>query len=224
MSTDRENEIERFLRDVQHHEMHVLLDDGVYRHLQFRAPGTMCMHFNIVTWPGHLAYTGDMGAYVFTRVFDMLTFFRGDKPDELFRWIDRRYWAEKCEAADRSDGIKEFSEDKWRRAVLTYLVEWMREHRTETTKEERKDLWEAVIDEVIRADGDGGGWRKQIAAHDFAHKVNDNLKTFYFQDFYERDVEEYTTRFNWCCLALRWAISQYDIHKAKAVQKEAVAA
>lgn len=218
MSTDREKDIERFLRDVQHHEMQVLRDDGVYRHLRFKKPGTMCRHFDIVTWPGYLAYTGDMGAYVFTRVFDMLTFFRGDKPDELFRWIDRRYWAEKCDATDKHGGIKEFSEEKWRRAVLTYLVEWIREHRSETTKEQRKDLWEAVHDEVLGVYGDSDGMRQQAATYDFTHKVNADLHTFYFQDFFERDMEEYTHRFTWCCFALRWAIRQYDTHKAKAEQ------
>jgi hypothetical protein len=35
------------------------------------------MGFDVVTWPGHLSISGDMGCFVFTRVDDMFTFFRG---------------------------------------------------------------------------------------------------------------------------------------------------
>lgn len=71
---------EQFKRDVQEHALTILRDDGLYRHLRFKRPGTMTCYFDLVTWPGHLAYVGDMGDYVFTRVEDMLTFFRGHTP------------------------------------------------------------------------------------------------------------------------------------------------
>ena len=48
--------------------MIVLRDDGVYRHIRFKKPGTGCMHFDLVTWPGYLCYSGDMGCYVFCRL------------------------------------------------------------------------------------------------------------------------------------------------------------
>ncbi len=70
----------RFLKDVANHEMQIIRDDGVQRHLRFKKPGTMCYHFDLITWGGHLCYTGDMGTYVFTRVHDMFDFFRmGDQ-------------------------------------------------------------------------------------------------------------------------------------------------
>lgn len=56
----------------------MLHEDGIYRHIRFRQPGTMCMHFDLITWPGYLCYTGDMGTYVFTRLADMFEFFRTD--------------------------------------------------------------------------------------------------------------------------------------------------
>lgn len=216
MSADREKALARFLADVKDHRLTVIHEDGVHRHLRFQKPGTMCMHFDLITWPGYLCYTGDMGTYVFTRIHDMLEFFRGGKPDNLFYSIDRRYWAEKVEAQDKGAGLKEFSEAKFTRAVMEYLVEWIRARREETTKEERRELWDAVIDEVVRADGDSDGMRKQIAANDFHHRVDLTDGThvnFYFQDFWERNVEEWTHRFTWCCYALRWAVHQYDTHK-----------
>jgi hypothetical protein len=46
---------ETFLKDVSKHTMAVLLDKGVYRHLQFKDNGSNVMWFDIVTWPGFLA-------------------------------------------------------------------------------------------------------------------------------------------------------------------------
>lgn len=49
---------ERFLKDVAKHKMEILHDAGVYRHMRFMRPGTICEHFEIVTYPGHLVYSG----------------------------------------------------------------------------------------------------------------------------------------------------------------------
>jgi hypothetical protein len=69
---------EVFLKDVEKHEMKVLLDNGLYRHLRFAATGQYSWNqwFEIITWPGKLAYSGDMGTYVFERIEDMFEFFR----------------------------------------------------------------------------------------------------------------------------------------------------
>lgn len=204
---------DQFLNDVKDHKLTVLRDDGVYRHIRLARTGTSCMHFDLITWPGYLCYTGDMGTYVFTRLRDMFEFFR--RPDtEKWHRIDRRYWAEKCESRDR-DGIKEFSEEKFNRAIVEHLVAWIRGNREYTTKEERRELWDSVMSDVIGADGDSGGYRKQCAAHDFHHRVNVQ-RSFYFRDFFEVNVEDYTSRFNWCCLALAWGIQQYDDMKEAA--------
>ena len=70
---------EQFLRDVAEHTMTVIREDGVSRHIRFAKPGTSCMHFDLITWPGYLCYTGDMGTYVFQRLTDMFEFFRTDR-------------------------------------------------------------------------------------------------------------------------------------------------
>lgn len=208
---------ETFLQDVAQHQIHVIRDDGVYRHVRFERPGTSDMHFDLITWPGSLCYTGDMGTFVFTRLRDMFEFFR--RPDnEKWHRIDRRYWAEKCEASDR-DGIKEFSEDKFKRAVMERLIQWIRDYRDDTTKEERREVWDAVVCDVVQVDGDTGGHRQQAAAHDFRHKL-DSGRVFELRDFWEVSVEDYTHRFSWCCLAMAWGIQQYDAQKAKTEQAQ----
>ena len=53
---------ERFAKDTATHAMTILRDDGLYRHLRFKRPNTSSYYFDIITWPGYLAITGDMGA------------------------------------------------------------------------------------------------------------------------------------------------------------------
>jgi hypothetical protein len=203
---------EQFNREIAQHEMQVIRDDGVNRHLRFKRPGTMCMHFDLITWPGYLCYTGDMGTYVFRRLHDMFEFFRRDETRGLYR-IDLRYWAEKVEASDKTDGITEFNEEKFTRIVKEHVLTWVRENAHTTTREQRRELWDAVVEEVVGVDSDSGGYRKQAAAHDFTHRI-DERRAFTFRDFWESDCSDYTHRFRWCCHALSWGINTYDHAKA----------
>lgn len=210
---NRETAQRHFARDVAEHQMQVLRDDGVYRHLLFKKPGTGIYHFNIVTYPGTLVYTGDMGDFVFQRLDDMFESFRTDagRGDG----INPGYWAEKLVAIDRG-GLKEFDEEKFTRVVMTDLINWIRENRDRTTKDERRELWEAVISDVIEADSDSKGTRKQIAAHDFWREVrltNGQSREFSFVDFWEHNLEDYTVQFYWACYAITWAVKQYDAAK-----------
>jgi len=209
-----------FLRAVSEHEMIVVRDDGIHRHIRFKQPGTYNLHFDLITWPGYLCYTGDMGTYVFSRLDDMFEFFRTDRDHMRLRdgktlAINPRYWGEKLQAVERSGDsgrYLEFSEEKFNRAVIDHLVGWIRNNAIKTTKEERRDLWDTVVSDVIYADGDSGGYRKQCAAHDFYHRVNGRIE-FYFKDFFERDVLDYTHGFMWCCYAIAWGVKKYDESK-----------
>lgn len=210
-----------FLKDVEEHKMVVVRDDGVHRNIMFRKPGTMCMHFSIITWPGYLCYTGDMGTYVFRRLDDMFEFFRTYrdsawlKSKGLTLGINPSYWGKKLEAADRFDGYRQFSEDKFDAAIRRHFIEWIRYHRDDTSKQERRYLWEAIESEVLCAGSDSGGYRKQVAAHDFYHEVNRKVGVFQFSDFWETNVEDYSYRFMWCCYALAWGIKTYDDSKVQ---------
>lgn len=208
----------RFLKDVEQHEMIVVRDDGVHRHIRFKQPDTFCMHFDLITWPGYLCYTGDMGTYVFRRLEDMFEFFRTDREHMHLRVgqtlaVNLPYWGEKLEAVDRVDGYKVFSDEIFKEAVLGYLVPWIREHRELTTKGERRELWDAVMIGVLGTDDDAGGYRKQCDVHDFTHYVNEHVGEFYFRDFWERSVTDYSFRYVWCCYAIAWGIQQYDAAK-----------
>lgn len=107
---------EQFLKDVKDHKIDIVLDQGLHRHIHFSRDGSYCYSFSLVTWPGYLCISGDMGAYVFTRIDDMFGFFRDENSEELK--INTRYWSEKCET---KGNIKEFSVDSFRENVEEYL-------------------------------------------------------------------------------------------------------
>jgi hypothetical protein len=72
------------------------------------------MGFDIVTWPGSLCYTGDMGDFLFQRTADMIAFMRG-------ACMSYSYAAEKCVAHDGR--LKEFSEARFEEILRDRLAE-----------------------------------------------------------------------------------------------------
>lgn len=220
----------QFLQDVAKHKMTVLRDDGGNgRHVRFARPGTGCMHFDLITWPGHLCYTGDMGTYVFQRTTDMFEFFRtsGHRYDDMDKLhINVGYWTEKLVAVDGNRGggkVKAFDEDKFKRAINEYRVNWMRAAKESGSldKEGRRELWEAVDDEVLGQLEDGAD-RAQYAAYDFCHNPHPkNQYGWQFIDLFEKDFTEYTHSIVWCCYALAWGIKKYDTAKAVVAQEDA---
>jgi hypothetical protein len=183
----RKQVAEQFRRSVADHAMEVQRDDGLHRHLTFSKPGTCIDRFHLVTWPGYLCFCGDWGEYVFSRIPDMFEFFRSDGGR-----VNPQYWSEKCCAIDR-DGIREFSEEKFRKVIADYL----REHKAS------REVRQAVKDEVL-SELERGEHAAVLAAHDFHHDG------FHFSDFYECELAEYTHRFLWCCHAIVWGIAKYD--------------
>jgi hypothetical protein len=196
-----------FENDIATHEMQVIREDGVNRHIRFKRPGTMCMHFDLITWPGYLCYTGDMGTYVFRRLHDMFEFFRRGENRDPYQ-ISLGYWAEKLEASDRN-GAKEWDADQ-------FVVD-VHEHFNDATidddewpKKRRIALWDEIDERVLRAAEDGEHFAS-AALHDFEYDG------FRFQDW-ERDSRVWTHRFLWCCHALEWAIGTYDAARAEATE------
>jgi len=178
---------ESFLKDVESHELNILRDDGVYRHIFVKQPNTVCESFNIITTPGYLIYYGDMGSFVFTRVQDMFNFFRRKELS-----INEGYWAEKLEAADRHGGYEKFSFEQFKENLMSYC---------ET--DEQKQWMESELEFV----GDD-----EHSAIEFCHDFdNNNEAGVDLSDFWECDNNKYTHRFIWCCYALVWTIQQYDL-------------
>lgn len=215
-----------FLRNVAQHEMQIIRDEDVYRHLRFKQPGAINRYFDLLTWPGHLCYTGDMGTFVFTRIKDMFEFFRTDreyaKRDGRRLYINPDYWAEKLIAADDRRGggsATQFSEDKFRRVINEQRIKWIRDARRERTldADSRRDLWESIERDVFDRLDDDGGQVAYVAARDFQWwPSRPGERVYQFEELWDYDLTEYTHRYLWCCYALAWGIERYDDAKQPA--------
>lgn len=186
----RQHAEERFRIETAEHELTILHDAPPLRHLKFRRPGTGIYGFDIITWPGHLCYTGDMGTYVFSRLLDMFEFFRGER-------INPSYWQEKALAVDRTAGIKKFSPERFKERIL----EW--------AEEDLPVVDRMRIEEEVLPSADDGAEAAYRAAMDFQAESGQHP----FQDFWEADCTEWDHRFLWGCHAIQWGVAQYDWRK-----------
>lgn len=200
----------RFASDVEHHEMTVLRDDGLYRHVRFvrNAPdfeaGTTerssFYWFELITWPGVLAIHGDMGTYTFARTEDMFGFFRlsGGR-------INPSYWAEK---APHGTPVKEFSPELFEQLVTEHI---------EDLAERLPGLAADVKEEILDAADSGheAGAHQLLADYryyaDPADRYDPDVRPdFEFHDTWEWDLRTWTYQFLWCCYAIVWGIAGYD--------------
>ena len=204
MSTENNNTAE-FLRDVARHELTIIRNEGLYRHMRFKRPDTSSMYFDLITWPGHLCYTGDMGTYVFSRISDMLEFFRRDCADQLP--INPGYWSEKVLGVDggRHAGcVFEYDHDKLLAVIDEYLSEWLEDLDEDLQAELRAVVQDDVLD-WLEDDDEHGNFRR---VHEFSAEVGGT--EYQFTDFFERSMRRFTDRYIWCCRALVWGIEKYD--------------
>jgi len=195
------NVAERFAFDVLTHEMTVLHDDGVYRHLRFRRPEMSMYWFDIITWPGCLAINGDMQTFVFSRLTDMFEFFRGEH-------VNPTYWGEKLRA---DSGVKRYSEEKFREVVNEevgqYGAEWP--GLAEAVEEQIFDTWSGAN----TASEDLA--RLALAEFEFKPEGHEG-EGFRFSDAWEWDLQEWGYQFLWCLHAIQWGIRKYDAARVEA--------
>lgn len=179
--------------------MTVISDNGVNRCLRFAAEKDgWHLHFVITTWPNYLCVSGDMGCFVFTRLYDMFEFFRSSSGKLS---INPQYWAEKVEAQDRrTGGIDEYDANIFRAALRARFDNW-----DFASKAEKKECWKEIEQQVLSAENEYEA---------FSNASNFKYGEFDFPDFYESRLRKYTYHFLWCCFAIAWAIKQYDAQSA----------
>ena len=180
-----------FLKDVKDHKMSILRDDGLYRHLKFSRNNSSVYQFHLITWPGHLTITGDMGSNIFSRVSDMFTFFR-----EKDLSINPGYWHEKLEVG-KSEACP-FSVD-----MFKYKVECMVRDalELEDAAELPKDL-PYDLDEILDASDE---WECIEALRNY-----DSNDVVDLSDWWECRFTDYTYHYIWQCYAIVYGINEYD--------------
>jgi len=97
----KRDSVERF----KDHTVTVQHNEGMYRQWRCQKPGTRNCYFDVTTWPGYLAITGDIGDFVFARCDDMIPWVGGAVRDP-------GYAAEKCVAGAIYDDRMELV-DEW---------------------------------------------------------------------------------------------------------------
>ena len=197
----------RFKKDVARHQMTVLHDSGVYRHVRFQRPGTGIGYFDLHTSPGQLTIRGDMGTYVFARIYDMFNFF-----DFTSHGINPGYWGEKLEAIARHEGYMAYSVDKFREWVKT---DW-RERLDEYTPAQRMTIRAAIDSDILGDDN----WGCNIEYREGAMEALNNfdVEGFDYDDLSELDFDDYSFHYLWACHAVQWGIQQYRLAKVAAVE------
>ncbi len=219
MSRTPNDVLPRFVKDIATHEMEIIHDDGVSRHIRFMRPSTSAYWFDIITWPGALTIDGDMGTFVFKRLHDMFEFFRADiqHGDNTGRehFINPGYWSEKLAAVCRH-GYEKFEPEVFRKRVKEEFDQWVESEKPDDDssrflREEfelvAKHVWACLEDEVLCAADDG-----DIRAYDAAHGFTFDQDGWQFdmRDCWEWNCKEYSFHFIWCCYAVVWGIQKYD--------------
>lgn len=193
-SDEREDRIgRRFKDDTARHQLTVLKDDGLYRHLRFKKAGSSYSEywFDLVTWPGTLVIRGDVQGYMFSRLPDMFEFFRADR-----RWgINPHYWAEKLEGGRRS--AQEYSQDLFRQLVAEHTADAIR------WCDAPRGIGKAVRTEILN---------QHLSFEEEAREVLEafEYEGFSFEDTWEWDFHDYERSFLWAAHAIQWGIARYD--------------
>lgn len=194
---------ERFLGDVKKHEMEIVRDDGIYRHIIFKRPESSNYRFDIHTWPWYLCITGDMGCWVFSRIEDMFYFFIRDGMsfEEDRSVINTGYWEEKIQSVSKFGGpAREFSPELFKERVIEYAEEYF-----EFDEEKKKECLEELEWSVLSYIEDS---HPQV--------LYEKLWNFSFGDFRFDEppcAEEYTFHYVWICYAIVWGILKYNEYK-----------
>lgn len=210
MSEEREKVLTRFVRDVADHRLQVIREDGLYRHLRFKRPGSSAYYFDLVTWPGYLAVTGDMGTWTFSRISDMFEFFTdahfGRRESFL---INPGYWSEKFEAGagrGRSESpCYEFDGQAFDKGLQEWLASYLEDCDDEDNQQEAKEAIQGLTGNDFRTESDA------------YHALND---AFFPSDVSSYDISDgmgsmltYAHHYLWICYGIVWGIERYRTTK-----------
>lgn len=187
----------RFAADTADHQMTIQLDEGLYRHLRFRRPGSSEFWFEIITSPNLLTINGDMGTLTFSRLEDMFQFFR-----RTDRGINDYYWLEKLLASDKP--AKTYSAKLFTQRIL---------------EDATGQLDDAEVDGVQRTAALAELKESVLAWADDEHEATAALDRFThdlldFTDAWEHDFTEYSLHFLWNLHAIVDGIARYDAVQA----------
>jgi hypothetical protein len=197
------------------HRMTVIHDETPFRHVRFARPHTGIWSFSLVTWPGHLAISGDLDDYVFARSFDMVEFFRADAPYHL--GINPGYWAEKVVAASIHSPVREFSVDRFKQIVRELGTETV--DGADLSGGQRERFWAQVDEDLFANDEDeldDSEAHRRLGRFVFDY----DGRSLRFHDTWEWDFQDFSRGFLRSCWAIRFGIDMYLAQPGSATLRE----
>jgi hypothetical protein len=178
---------DRFAEATAGHQMQILHDDGIYRHLRFQNPDCSEYWYDLITAPGTLTITGDMGDFLFRRVEDMFDFF-----GRRSATINGHYWAQKVVAGT----THEFDAGRYKEAITQEFFDSI----DDLSQADRDDLWSDI--ELFLLDAE-----TTESAHLAMSDWSDSRMSL--EDSFEIEVTSLSTTFLWCCWAIVTGIARY---------------
>jgi hypothetical protein len=194
----------QFKRDTANHQMTVLFEQGLYRHLRFESPDGSGYRFDLHTSPNRLMFHGEPGTYVFSvwPTADLFKVFSessvGDRPNF-------GYWREKlaawCEAPIQ------FSNELFDAQVAHELAEAESDWPGVTADWKEKTEGFLAVYDTSNEQG------ARYATYDFSYLHGDAdpwEQQFKFSDCARWVLDDYDWRYLWACHAALFGIAQYD--------------
>jgi hypothetical protein len=221
-------------RDVKDGKLVELREDGLYRHVEFKALQGWS-RIILVTWPYNLLVAGSHGSFHFERF--------GPDTEDMFDWlrgirVEPDRWASKL--VNGADSVREYDRDRLVAEVKAEVAEAVKDGAP-------RGLRAAVREQILESDRlCSRDWAMQMV-YDFEHGViyraecscgasedHDNESDAYRWEFYRHrpvgdhkvkvrefggfafsDVSEWNLdkvgyHFAYQCYAASWAIAQYD--------------
>lgn len=198
--------LNQFNENLGDHEMTVLHDEGVYRHLRFKNPKNGFYWFDLVTWPGNLTISGDIGTYTFAREPDMFTFMVGH--------INTGYWAQKLQHGSSGGRatVKNHDEEEFKSWLVQDFWEYSRDMDTTTALAWWLELKDDILGKYACADTHSTeGALSTLQNLDLPHRLKDH-----YSDAWEaaQGWEQYDWHFELCLAAIVAGIRAYTTHQA----------
>lgn len=197
------NAARQFAAETSDHEMTVLHDDGLYRHIRFGKPGTELWSFSLITWPHHLAIAGDVGAgWTFSAREDMIDFFGSRRSNG----VNLAYWWEKLPASQRT-AARAFSEDRLFRMATDEITGWgMATRDWAEAVEQLRFLWEheGGHEQAYRDIVEGFTWTPSITNSEVISGTPMRI-----QDSDEWDAEDFDHHYQLACHAIAYGAGRY---------------
>jgi len=226
---------DRFRQDTTRHQMTILHDDGLYRHLRFIQAEGGEYWFDLITVPGALIFQGDGTTFAFRRTEDMFQLFRSGIYRDGSLHINPGYWSEKL-TSDR-DSVMTYSQKlfeeqvaeelrgaeadfpgvtkAWNKHVMDYNTEYEYPAREALEDFEFGDEYKVSCSECDEAETFSDPvkahmWRIRHLGDMGDEHVSNVKKNNFYIDATGWNLQDFDWWFQWVCHAIVWGIARWD--------------